>query len=89
MSSIETIEVHLDRGLAQLLQQGNRKLDEMVREYLVLEAYRRRDISSGKAAELLGMTREGFIRYSSRLGISFIDMTAEEWQDEVNNALRQ
>jgi predicted HTH domain antitoxin len=50
---------------------------------IVLELYRRRTISSGKAAELLGMGRADFIAYASRLGIPFFDMTDQEWEAEV------
>ncbi len=40
-------------------------------------------ISSGKAAELLGMERIAFIRYASRLGLPYFDMTESEWEAEV------
>ncbi len=56
---------------------------ETVKECVVLELYRRGVISSGKVAELLGMTRWEFIRYAGRLGIPFLRMTAEEWEEEV------
>jgi hypothetical protein len=52
------------------------------REMIVLELYRRGTISSGKAAELLGMPRIDFIKHASRLGIPYIDMTEEEWAAE-------
>jgi predicted HTH domain antitoxin len=50
----------------------------------VLELYRRGTISSGKAAELLGMERFDFIKHASRLGIPFFDMTDEEWAAEMD-----
>lgn len=49
---------------------------------IVLELYRRGTISSGKAAELLGMQRIDFIKHASRLGIPYIDMTEDEWAAE-------
>ena len=52
---------------------------------MVLELYRRRQISSGKAAELPGMERVAFIQYASRLGIAFFDMSEEELVAEINN----
>ncbi len=52
-------------------------------ELIVLELYRRGHLSSGKAAELLGMERIGFIRYASRLGLPYFDMTESEWEAEV------
>ena len=39
-------------------------------------------VSSGKAAELLEMNRMEFIRYSGRLGVPYLRMSAEEWEEE-------
>jgi predicted HTH domain antitoxin len=58
----------------------------MVKECVVLELYRRGLLSSGKAAELLGMNREAFIHYTGRLGIPFFRMTADEWEEEARQA---
>jgi len=57
-----------------------------IKEIAVLELYRRRDISSGKAAELLGMERFEFVRYASRLGIPFLDMDEMELDEEIGQA---
>ena len=61
----------------------NRPLADSVRELIVLELYRQGRISSGKAAELLGMSRVAFIQHTSALGIPFFEMTGEEWQAEL------
>jgi predicted HTH domain antitoxin len=53
-------------------------------ESIVLELYRRGEISSGKAAELVGLPRTAFIQHASALGIPFFDMTEEEWRTEVD-----
>jgi len=60
--------------------------DQAVKEIAVLELYRRREISSGKAAELLGMERTEFIRYAARLGIPFFEMDETELAEEVRRA---
>jgi len=57
--------------------------DNFVKELAVVELYRRHFISGGKAAELLGMERFEFIRYASRLGVSFLDMSPEEMTEEA------
>jgi predicted HTH domain antitoxin len=79
---MSTVKVDLDEAVATLLHQTNQPVQEAAREMILLELYRRGTISSGKAAELLGMPRLDFIRYASQLGISFIDMTADEWEAE-------
>ena len=79
---MSTIKIDLDDDLAALLHQTNQTVQSAAREMIVLELYRRGTISSGKAAELLGMARLAFIQHASRLGIPLIDMTADEWKAE-------
>ena len=62
----------------------DRPLEDNARESIVLELYRQGQISSGKAAELVGMPRIAFIQHASNLGIPFFDMTEEEWRAEVD-----
>jgi predicted HTH domain antitoxin len=58
----------------------------MVKECVVIELYRRGLLSSGKAAEVLGMNRVAFIQYTGRLGIPFFRMTGDEWEEETRHA---
>jgi predicted HTH domain antitoxin len=58
----------------------------MVKECVVIELYRRGLLSSGKAAEILGMSRVAFIHHTGRLGIPFLRMTADEWEEEARLA---
>jgi len=60
-------------------------LEGYAEELMVLELYRRRQVSSGKAAELLGMDRIAFIQYASRLGVAFFDMSEQELAAEIEN----
>ncbi len=77
-----TVTVEVDDELAALLRQLNQSVEIAARELIVLELYRRGSVSSGKAAELLGMPRSAFIYHASRLGIPYFRMTAEEWEAE-------
>lgn len=79
---MSTVSVQLDEELAALLSGSNQPLQQTARELIVLELYRRGTISSGKAANLLGMSRVDFIQHASRLGIPFFDMTEDEWAAE-------
>ena len=79
---MSTVKIDLEEGLAALLHQANQTVQETAREMIVLELYRRGSISSGKAAEFIGMPRLEFIRHASRLGIPLIDMTTDEWEAE-------
>ncbi len=55
---------------------------------IVFELYRRSLVSSGKAAELLGIPRLEFIQRTAELGIPFFSFTDEEWQEEVAESKR-
>ena len=79
-----TINIPLDAELTGLLQMFDKPVPDTARELIVLELYRQGKISSGKAAELVGMPRIAFIQHASDLGIPFFDMTEEEWRAEVD-----
>jgi len=79
---MSAITIEFEDELAALLHESNQPVGQLVREFVVLELYRRGSISSGKAAELLGMPRWEFVRYASRLGIAMFDMTEDEWRAE-------
>jgi predicted HTH domain antitoxin len=84
---MNTVMMQVDRELVDLLRHIGRPEDKL-KEYLVLEMYRHREISSGKAAELLGMGRFEFVRYASRNGIPYFEMDEQELKDEINAAQR-
>jgi predicted HTH domain antitoxin len=81
-----TVPIHIGSDLATVLQSLNQPTDQSAQQLMVLELYRRRTVSSGRAAELLHMSRADFIQYASRLGIPFLDMTDDEWTTEVAEA---
>jgi len=83
---MSTIQLDLDEEIAVLLQGSRQPVSEVARELIILELYRRGTISSGKAAQLLNMPRFEFVRYASRLGIPFFDLTDEEWKAEQARA---
>lgn len=76
------VTVTLDTDLATLLQKRDQPIQKTAREMIILELYRQGSISSGKAAQLLDMSRWEFIQHASQLGIAFFDLNAEEWQRE-------
>ena len=83
---MSAIQLELDEEIAVLLQGSSQPVPQVARELIILELYRRGTISSGKAAQLLNMPRFEFIRYASRLGIAFFDLTDDEWKAEQARA---
>ena len=57
--------------------------EEMRRALLLYPSIANNTISHGRAAELLGMKKMELIRLYSRLGISYLDMTDEEFEEEI------
>ncbi|MGH2617172.1 MAG: UPF0175 family protein [Thermomicrobiales bacterium] len=77
------IPVLLDEDVTALLGNSPEQIGRSALEMIVLELYRRHDISAGRAAELLDLDLLTFIRWSGSLSIPNLDMTPEEWQEEL------
>ena len=82
------VTVELEHDLVNLFHDVREHPREKLKEYLVLELYRRHEISSGKAAEWLDMERGEFIRYAARLGAPYIDLDETELEEEIQVARR-
>lgn len=80
---MSTVQLDLADDVVALLRESDQPVESAAHELIVWELYRRGAISGGRAAELLGADRLAFIRRASALGIPFIDMTEEEWQEEA------
>ena len=83
MSQMLTLQLESLAGLAAMLGVQS-PATEVVKEYIVLGLYRENRISGGKAAELLGMTRRGFVALLARKGIGYLRLTPDEWAAEVD-----
>jgi predicted HTH domain antitoxin len=79
---MSTLQLELEDDLAAVMRSLNQPLQRAARELIVLELYRRGSLSGGRAAELLGMPRDEFIGFASRIGIAYLDLTADEWEHE-------
>jgi predicted nucleic acid-binding protein/predicted HTH domain antitoxin len=78
--------IELDQDLVALLEELRRPAKEAARELIVLELYRQGEISSGRAAQLLGMERADFIHHASAQGIQYLQLTAEELRREIDDS---
>ncbi len=82
----QQISVALDKEFLSFVAKKEKDIPAKIKELSILELYRRKEISSGKAAELLGMERFEFVRYASRLGIPYFDMSEEELERDLEAA---
>lgn len=78
-----TLPLAIQDDLAAVLSGGEQSMSTAALELMALELYRRGSISSGKAAEWLGTSKQDFLQHASRLGIAVIQMTDDEWQTEA------
>ena len=86
MHSQQQMSISLDEDFLSFVAKKRKDIPERLKELSVLELYRRKEISGGKAAQLLGMERFEFVRYASRLGISFFDISKEELEKDLEIA---
>jgi hypothetical protein len=77
------IQITVDESVTELLGDSPEQIERTALEIIVLDLYRRHVISGGRAAEILNLDLLTFIRWSGSLGIPYLDMTPEEWEQEL------
>lgn len=85
MAQMVTLALEIPSDLAALLG-GQAQATEVVKEHIVLGLYLESRISGGKAAELLGLNRRGFLALLTKKGIDYFRFTEDEWQEEASAA---
>lgn len=82
MPSDHTLEISIPDAFLRLGVDPN-DIQRYVREWLVLSLFTDGRISSGKAAQLLGIHRTEFLDLLRVRGISYIDYSPDELADEL------
>jgi predicted HTH domain antitoxin len=77
------IRVRVDDDFLSLLGGSPEEIERQALEMIVLELYRRRGISAGRAAAALGMEELAFIRWTGELGVPYFDLSADELREEL------
>jgi predicted HTH domain antitoxin len=80
---IAVIGLDLDDDLLRILGEIRQPVGDAAREVIVMELYRRGKISSGRGAELLGLSRLDFIQRASDLGIPYLRVNADDLDREL------
>ncbi|MFT4040489.1 MAG: UPF0175 family protein [Thermomicrobiales bacterium] len=80
------VQVTIDAEIIAMLDVADDQVDRVVAESVVLELYRRHDISARRAARLLEMEYLAFLRWSGERGVPYLDLTEEELQAEIQAA---
>lgn len=62
---------------------GTTELEACLRQWLAISLFTERQISSGRAAELLGISKTAFLDLLDKHGVAYFDMTEEEFSEEL------
>ena len=81
-----SVQIDVDADLVAVLDEVGRPAKECVRELIVMELYREGLISSGKAAELMEVSRLVFIQRAGEQGVPYFQMSREELREEIKQA---
>jgi len=76
------LEVPLPKELVSMLGFARAQTVQTIQEFLVIGLYQEGRISSGRAAELLGMSKREFIRLLARKGVPYFAYSSEELAEE-------
>jgi hypothetical protein len=69
---MSVIQRHIVEDIAELLGTSSEHVERQALEALVLDLYRRRDISAGRAAAFLNLDKFAFIRWAGERGVPYI-----------------
>lgn len=81
------VEVTLPSELLLALNVEPSRLASQAREWILLELFHEGLISSGKAAEVLGISKSGFLQLLAQRGLSYLDAEPEELARQVTVAV--
>ncbi len=79
--SMVSIEINLPASVKDYVL--DETTEEMRNALLLYPSIANNTISHGRAAELLGMHKMELIELYSKLGIPYLDMTDEEFEEEI------
>jgi predicted HTH domain antitoxin len=78
-----SVVIELPSEFAKLLDPTGAHLSARIRETLAIELFRQGTISSGRAAELLGGTKDDFLALLGRFGVPYLDQTPDELLEDL------
>ena len=86
MKTLKTINVELPDEIVELFD--NDKLDKRLKELAVLELVKERKLTSGKAAEILEISRREFMEIMSFYDIPVTKFFEEKLERQINNGAK-
>lgn len=83
---MSSIEIKIPEGIKQYVM--NDTTEKMRNALLIYPSIANDTISHGRAAELLGMHKMELIQLYGNMGIPYLDMTDDEFEEEIQTVKR-
>lgn len=83
---MSSIEIKIPEGIKQYVM--NDTTEKMRNALLIYPSIANDTISHGRAAELLGMYKMELIQLYGNMGIPYLDMTDDEFEEEIQTVKR-
>ncbi|MGM0410710.1 MAG: UPF0175 family protein [Bacillota bacterium] len=80
------LEIEYPDSLPDLLHESNEKFEKEAKMAMAVKLFELKRISSGMAAELVGVDRASFLLNLYKYGVEMINMEPEELSSDVENA---
>jgi predicted HTH domain antitoxin len=81
-----TIQIELPDEVLLSLKETPASLPKVIRMAAAAKLYEMRKLSSGRAADLAGLSRVSFLQALGQYGVSIFDLTKEELGQDLRNA---
>jgi len=82
----KTLKINIPETVYVSLKMSAEEIDTLVRKMLALGAFKTRNLSLGKAAELAQMDKQDFIRYLYEEKISVFNIYPEDFKNQLKLA---
>lgn len=83
------VELDLPRDVLDALDVAEHEAPVQLKRLIVLELFREERISSGKAAELLGLSKEAFVHLLGQYGIPYFTEHPDELAEQLEDVRRK
>jgi predicted HTH domain antitoxin len=77
------VEIELPRDLLTALDIPESELSRRTKEWVVLELFQEGEISAGKAGEIIGLSKAGFLDLLDERRLPYLDADPQELEQDV------